>query len=131
MAYGLINSQSWQISSSLPNLIVASSPTPPSAYAADPGLVNTEIGFKNTTGLAHWVWGKRRRKGRRPEDAAATSIFLASDPAVQKRTPSIGKTASPLHPAGMLIGSTPGSAYGVYQKKCAELSMPIMAWVLD
>ncbi|HHT05181.1 MAG TPA: SDR family NAD(P)-dependent oxidoreductase [Hydrogenispora sp.] len=69
------------------------------AYAADPGLVNTEIGFKNTTGLAHWVWGKRRRKGRRPEDAAATSIFLASDPAVQKTDAIYWKDCKPTPPS--------------------------------
>ena len=69
------------------------------AFAADPGLVNTEIGFKNTTGLACWVWQKRRRKGRRPEDAAATSIFLASNPAVQKADAIYWKDGKPTPPS--------------------------------
>ncbi|MBN2300169.1 MAG: SDR family NAD(P)-dependent oxidoreductase [Acholeplasmataceae bacterium] len=32
-------------------------------YAIDPGLVNTEIGAKKTSGLVNWFWNKRRSKG--------------------------------------------------------------------
>lgn len=34
-----------------------------SIYAIDPGLVNTEIGAKKTSGLVNWVWNQRRKKG--------------------------------------------------------------------
>jgi len=50
------------------------------AYAADPGLVNTEIGEKGTAGLASLVWKRRRRHGATPEKGAATSIYLAGAP---------------------------------------------------
>ncbi|NMB96679.1 MAG: SDR family NAD(P)-dependent oxidoreductase, partial [Clostridiaceae bacterium] len=33
------------------------------AFAVDPGLVNTQIGLKGTTGIAKWIWKKRSRKG--------------------------------------------------------------------
>ncbi len=33
------------------------------AFAVDPGLVKTEIGFKNTPALARWVWNLRRAGG--------------------------------------------------------------------
>lgn len=32
-------------------------------YAIDPGLVNTEIGTKKTSGLVNWFWNLRRSKG--------------------------------------------------------------------
>ena len=32
-------------------------------YAIDPGLVNTELGLKNTTWLAYTIWNWRRNKG--------------------------------------------------------------------
>jgi NAD(P)-dependent dehydrogenase (short-subunit alcohol dehydrogenase family) len=54
----------------------------PRAYAADPGLVRTEIGFKGTGALEHWVWGLRRAQGVAPEQGASSVIFLACDPSI-------------------------------------------------
>lgn len=48
------------------------------AYAADPGLVNTEIGMKGTQGIVRWFWSLRRRGGQSPEKGAATAVHLAS-----------------------------------------------------
>lgn len=69
------------------------------AYAADPGLVNTEIGLKNTVGLAHWVWKKRRHKGRPPEEAATTSIFLACASTVSTADAIYWKNCMPTPPS--------------------------------
>ncbi len=49
------------------------------AYAVDPGLVNTSIGEKRTSGLVKWFWGMRRKSGISPEQAAETITYLASD----------------------------------------------------
>lgn len=49
----------------------------PRAFAVDPGLVNTEIGMKNTGGLAKLVWRSRKHLGVSPEVPAATIRFLA------------------------------------------------------
>jgi len=49
------------------------------AYAADPGLVKTDIGLKGTGGLVSLVWGLRARGGRSPEYGAATIVHLAAD----------------------------------------------------
>ncbi|MCL6613931.1 MAG: SDR family oxidoreductase [Firmicutes bacterium] len=49
-------------------------------YAADPGLVNTEIGLKGTSGLVRWFWSQRRLHGAPPEAGAATIVFLACAP---------------------------------------------------
>ena len=47
-------------------------------YMADPGLVNTEIGFKNTGGIAKLIWKLRKNSGHSPAYGARTSIYLAS-----------------------------------------------------
>jgi NAD(P)-dependent dehydrogenase (short-subunit alcohol dehydrogenase family) len=48
-------------------------------YMADPGLVNTNMGFKNTSGLSKFIWSIRKNKGVTPREGAATSIFLATE----------------------------------------------------
>ncbi len=50
----------------------------PRAFAVDPGLVNTEIGMKETGGLAKLVWRSRKHLGVSPEVPAATILFLAN-----------------------------------------------------
>jgi NAD(P)-dependent dehydrogenase (short-subunit alcohol dehydrogenase family) len=52
-------------------------------FAVDPGLVNTEIGLKGTSGLVKWIWTKRRQGGVDPAAGADTSLYLASEPSVQ------------------------------------------------
>jgi NAD(P)-dependent dehydrogenase (short-subunit alcohol dehydrogenase family) len=53
------------------------------AFAADPGLVKTDIGFKGTPPIAGWVWKWRRSGGIEPEEAARGICFLASEPSIQ------------------------------------------------
>jgi NAD(P)-dependent dehydrogenase (short-subunit alcohol dehydrogenase family) len=48
------------------------------ACAIDPGLVNTEIGLKGTSGIVRWIWDLRRKGGTSPEKGAGTIIHLAS-----------------------------------------------------
>jgi NAD(P)-dependent dehydrogenase (short-subunit alcohol dehydrogenase family) len=50
------------------------------AYAVDPGLVNTEIGLKDTTGIEKWIWKIRKNKGTLPEVPAEGLLFLCSTP---------------------------------------------------
>jgi NAD(P)-dependent dehydrogenase (short-subunit alcohol dehydrogenase family) len=57
--------------------------SPVHAFAADPGLVNTEIGLKGTPALVRWVWDWRRTGGIKPEEAARGIVFLLEDPAIQ------------------------------------------------
>jgi len=52
-------------------------------YMADPGLVNTEIGFKNTGGLAEFIWKFRKNKGEPVSVGASTPTFLATEPALE------------------------------------------------
>jgi len=68
------------------------------AYIADPGLVNTEIGLKGTRGLSRLVWSIRRRKGQSPEEGAASSVYLASEPYIEPSQGIYFKYCRPLAP---------------------------------
>jgi NAD(P)-dependent dehydrogenase (short-subunit alcohol dehydrogenase family) len=46
------------------------------AYVVDPGLVNTEIGRKQTSGIVAWFWAKRGKHGTPPEVPARTYAML-------------------------------------------------------
>jgi NAD(P)-dependent dehydrogenase (short-subunit alcohol dehydrogenase family) len=69
------------------------------AYAADPGLVNTELGSKGTGGIARWVWEVRRAHGVSPEQGAATVIFLAADLSVENSHAIYWKDCRPAQPS--------------------------------
>jgi len=71
----------------------------PRAYAADPGLVNTEIGLKGTSGLARLVWNRRRRKGATPEQGAETILFVATDASVNGTQAVYWKHCQPWSPS--------------------------------
>ncbi len=46
------------------------------AYVVDPGLVNTEIGNKETGGIVNFIWSLRKRYGVTPDVPAKTYAFL-------------------------------------------------------
>lgn len=50
------------------------------AFAADPGLVNTEIGFKDTPGFVRWIWNMRRSGGTSPDVPAKNVVYLLTEP---------------------------------------------------
>ncbi len=53
------------------------------AYTVDPGLVNTDIGNKQTGSLVNFIWSLRKKHGVAPEIPAETYLFLCE----QERTP--------------------------------------------
>lgn len=53
------------------------------AFAADPGLVRTDIGLKGTPGLVQWIWKRRRAGGIAPEEAARGIVFLLGEASIQ------------------------------------------------
>jgi retinol dehydrogenase-12 len=69
------------------------------AFAADPGLVKTEIGFKSKSLLAKWAWGLRRRGGIPAEKAAEGIVFLAVEPSIQASTEVYWKDRKPKSPS--------------------------------
>ncbi len=54
------------------------------AFAADPGLVQTDIGYKGTPGIVQWVWSRRRAMGISPEEAAKGIVHLLGEVSVQR-----------------------------------------------
>jgi NAD(P)-dependent dehydrogenase (short-subunit alcohol dehydrogenase family) len=69
------------------------------AFAADPGLVKTEIGFKGNPGLARWIWERRSRSGISPEQSAEGVVFLATEPSIQNSSEIYWKHSKPRAPS--------------------------------
>lgn len=69
------------------------------AFAADPGLVNTEIGFKSGALLAHLVWAIRRRSGVSPIRSAQGVVFLATESSIQTSHEIYWRNAKPIRPS--------------------------------
>ena len=69
------------------------------AFAADPGLVNTDIGLKGTSGIVSWVWKRRSRKGINPAAAAESIVYLAAEPSIQATNHVYWKECKPLVPS--------------------------------
>jgi NAD(P)-dependent dehydrogenase (short-subunit alcohol dehydrogenase family) len=53
------------------------------AFAADPGLVDTNIGMKADSLIARWIWSIRRKGGITAEESARGLVFLASELSIQ------------------------------------------------
>jgi len=69
------------------------------AFAIDPGLVDTKIGLKNTTGIVWRVWNWRRTQGVTPEQGAATVVHVAADLSVEGSNEIYWKDCRPLAPS--------------------------------
>jgi NAD(P)-dependent dehydrogenase (short-subunit alcohol dehydrogenase family) len=69
------------------------------AYAVDPGLVDTAIGEKGTTGIVRWFWRIRRRGGISPERAAETILHLATSPSLENPGAGYWKECRPERPS--------------------------------
>jgi NAD(P)-dependent dehydrogenase (short-subunit alcohol dehydrogenase family) len=69
------------------------------AYAADPGLVNTDIGWKGTPPVVRWIWSIRRRGGVAAEDAARGIVFLLEDSTARDSYSIYWKDCKPIPPS--------------------------------
>jgi len=49
------------------------------AFAVDPGLVNTDIASKGSNGISHWVWRSRRKQGTSADVPARTILYLSGE----------------------------------------------------
>lgn len=72
---------------------------PPRAFAVDPGLVNTEIGMKDTGGLAKLVWQQRKQLGVSPEVPSATILHLANEREVLDSSDIYWRESKPKQPS--------------------------------
>ncbi len=69
------------------------------AFAADPGLVHTDIGLKGTPRLVRWVWAWRSGKGISPEESARGVVYLATEPSIQDSPEIYWRHSVPLAPS--------------------------------
>lgn len=69
------------------------------AYVVDPGLVNTDIGLKQTGGITHFIWVWRKKGGVSPDRPAKTYLYLCSQQG---------------HPEGLYYHDCSSSAYSRY-----------------
>ncbi len=68
------------------------------AFAADPGLVFTEMGFKGNPGLVRWIWDRRRQGGISPEESARGVVFLATESSIAEAPEIYWKHSQPKAP---------------------------------
>lgn len=69
------------------------------AFAADPGLVKTEMGFKGTPAVVRWFWGLRREGGTDPQVPARGIVYLLSEPGIQNSPHPYWKDGQPKQPS--------------------------------
>jgi retinol dehydrogenase-12 len=65
------------------------------AFAVDPGLVKTDIGFKGTPALVQWVWKVRRSGGTPAEVPARCITYLLAELAIQDSNEVYWKDCNP------------------------------------
>lgn len=94
------------------------------AFAVDPGLVNTDIGMKETGRLASLVWRSRKNLGVSPEVPSKTILFLAGEPAVSKSTDIYWHLCKPKQPSQN--ATNPALAKRLWKESCklTGLSLP-------
>ncbi len=69
------------------------------AFAVDPGLVNTDIGSKGTSGIAKWIWERRKKKGKSPDIPASAIVWMIGNDAIQKSNEVYWKDCRPKAPS--------------------------------
>lgn len=92
------------------------------AFAADPGLVNTQIGMKSNSVIARIAWDIRRRGGVPARQSAAGIVFLATEPAIQNSMHLYWKNKKPVR-AGTRA-SNPQSARQLWELSAQMCGIP-------
>ncbi len=97
------------------------------AFAADPGLVRTDIGLKSNSVVARWVWSVRRRGGISPEESANGILFLATEPSIQNSKEIYWKHAQPRVPSAYALNpQAAGQLWELSAQMCGLESTPVV-----
>lgn len=94
------------------------------AFAADPGLVNTEIGLKSNSFIARWIWDIRRRGGVTPEMAAKGLVFLATEPDIQDSPEIYWQHGKPKKPSSHALNSQSARQLWETSAQMCGISLP-------
>jgi NAD(P)-dependent dehydrogenase (short-subunit alcohol dehydrogenase family) len=68
------------------------------AFAANPGLVKTDIAVKGNPGLVGWLWKLRAFGGISPEESAPGLAYLVNEPSIQNAPEIYWKHGAPQTP---------------------------------
>jgi NAD(P)-dependent dehydrogenase (short-subunit alcohol dehydrogenase family) len=89
------------------------------AFAADPGLVKTEIGYKGTPAIVRWVWQRRAAAGDPPETAARGIVYLLGEPSIQGTNEVYWKAGAPKAASrNALDAVSAGRLWQISEKMC-------------
>jgi retinol dehydrogenase 12 len=89
------------------------------AFAADPGLVKTDIGLKGTPAIVRWVWERRRAGGDPPETAARGIVFLLGEPSIQETGEIYWKAGAPKTASRYALdGEKAGCLWQISEQMC-------------
>jgi NAD(P)-dependent dehydrogenase (short-subunit alcohol dehydrogenase family) len=69
------------------------------AFAVDPGLVKTEIGYKGNPGIVGWVWSKRTAAGITPDESGRNVAWLLAEPSIRDSRDVYWKERAPKQPS--------------------------------
>ncbi len=92
------------------------------AFAADPGLVKTDIGMKGTPALVNWVWKLRRSGGTSPEVPACGIVYLLTEPSVQDTQDVYWKDSQPKRPGRAALDTASADRLWDLSEKMCGLS---------
>ena len=93
--------------------------SPVRAFAADPGLVHTDLGAKETPAVARWFWRWWSKRGRTPEDSARGIVFLATEPSIADRPEVYWKHSHPVPPNPVALNPEEGRRlWDISMKMC-------------
>jgi hypothetical protein len=96
------------------------------AFAADPGLVKTDIGLKDTPGLVQWVWERRRAGGISPAEAARGIVYLLSEPAIRDSSQVYWKHGRSLPPSHQALDAAAAQRlWAVSAQMCGMAEMAL------
>jgi retinol dehydrogenase 12 len=73
------------------------------AFAADPGLVKTKIGFKGNPFLVRWIWNLRVAGGVQAVRSARGVVYLATEPSIHTRPEIYWKDCKPRQPSAYAL----------------------------
>jgi len=69
------------------------------AFAANPGLVKTDIAVKGNPGFVGWLWKQRAAGGISPEESVPGIAYLVSEPSIQNAPEIYWKHGAPQSPS--------------------------------
>jgi NAD(P)-dependent dehydrogenase (short-subunit alcohol dehydrogenase family) len=89
------------------------------AFAADPGLVKTDIGYKGASAPVRWIWSLRRSGGVAPEKSAQGILQLLDEEVTANSTAVYWKDGKPKQPGKRALDArSAGRLWALSEQMC-------------